>query len=287
MVFEPLYLNGHQNSPPARQETGTGKRAAYQYDHDYRESARLPNGLEVIFRTVHPEEKHMLVEGMERLSQTSRHARFLVDNTSLAKTELRYLTELDGHNHFAIGVVRPLPGGREEGIGIARFVRLKEDPEVAEPAVTVIDEYQGRGVGTALLRRIVDAAHEHGIKKFRCDFLADNQRARSIIDDLDDGAIVYRKRSVVTLEFRLPSPQPDEHPRVTLKGSAIYRAFARVAQGLLSLRRMHHGKKPPDLTSSGGKATVALLEPIQASEQGSLGEARERPSPRYTEEADK
>jgi GNAT superfamily N-acetyltransferase len=150
--------------------------AVYHYDDRYREEARLPAGLQVVFRAVHPEDKNLLAEGMSRLSPASRYFRFLSPKKSLSKIELAYFTEVDGHNHFAIGVARPQPGGGEEGIGVARFVRFQDDPEVAEPAVTVIDDYQGCGVGTALLRRLVEAARERGIKRFRCEFLADNQR---------------------------------------------------------------------------------------------------------------
>ena len=269
MVFEPTHLNRREDAPPPHQETGPGKETAYCYDSDYREAARLPSELDVIFRTVHPKDKQMLVDGMARLSQASRYARFLVDRTSLSNTELQYLTELEGHTHFAIGVARPLPGGREEGIGIARFVRFKENPEVAEPAITVIDEYQGRGVGAALLQRLVEAARERGIKKFRCDFVAYNQRVCSIIDDFDDVAMVHRERGVLTMEFPLPSPRPDEYPWVTLKRSSIYRALARASQGLLSFRRIPHGREPPKLIPSGGRAASAFSEPGRDGEQKS------------------
>ena len=278
MVFEPMNLNRGRESRPAHQETVTRLGTAYRYDNDYREVARLPSGLDVIFRTVHPEDRQMLAEGMARLSQRSRHARFLADKPSLSERELRYLTEFDGHNHIALGAARPLPGGREEGIGIARLVRLEEDPEVAEPAVTVIDEYQDCGVGTALLRRLVGAARERGVRRFRCEFLADNHRVCSIIDDLDEGAIVHREGGVVTMEFPLPSPRPDEHPRVTLKRSAMYRLLTRAAQGWLSLQCTLDRKQPPDLFLSGGNVTVALPEPGWSREQMSLAESSHGPS---------
>jgi GNAT superfamily N-acetyltransferase len=273
LVFEPINLNRRQGGPPAHQETGPGEATAYRYHNDYREAAHLPSGLNVIFRTIHPEDKQMLVDGMVRLSQESRQARFLIEKTSLSEPELRYLTELDGHNHLAIGVARPLPGGREDGIGIARFVRLNEDPQVAEPAITVIDEYQGRGVGTALLRRLVEAARERGIRRFRCDFLTDNRRVASIIDDLEGGTVIHRERGVVTMEFPLPLPRPDEHPRVTLKRSSMYRALSHVAQGLMSLRRVHHRTGTWNRIPSAGEATVVIPEPDSSREAGSLADS--------------
>lgn len=272
-MLETQFPNIGQDDQPSLCETAPRHESGYRYDDTYREAARLPSRLDVTFRTVRPDDKQMLVDGMARLSQASRSARFLFDKTSLSEPELRYLTEVDGHNHFAIGAARPLPGGREEGIGIARFVRLKGNPEVAEPAITVIDEYQGRGIGTALLRRLVEAARERGIKKFQCDFLADNRGVCSIIDDLEDVSIVHRERGVVTMEFPLPSPQSEEHPRVTLKRSSMYRALARAAQGLLSLRQKGHRTEAPDLIPSGGKATASLLEPGRSGEQRLWGDS--------------
>jgi hypothetical protein len=67
----------------------------------------------------------------------------------------------------------------------------------------------------------------------------------------------------------------------------MYRALASAAQGLLSLRRTHHRKERSGLISSGGKATVALLEPIRSKEQERFDEPRVESSPaRHTEEAD-
>jgi GNAT superfamily N-acetyltransferase len=222
---------------------------------------------------VYPEDKQMLVNGMARLSPESRHARSLNDKSALSEAELQYLTELDGHNQFAIGAARPLPDGREEGIGIARCVRLREDPQVAEPAIIVIDEYQRRGVGTALLRRLVEAARERGIRRFRCDFLTDNRKVGSIFDDLEGGAVIHRECGVVTIEFPLPSPRPDEHPRVTPNRSSVYRALERAAQGRLSLRHTHHRDEPPDVIPSVAEVTVAFAEPDSSREAGSLADS--------------
>jgi GNAT superfamily N-acetyltransferase len=212
---------------------------ACRYGSDYRELVHLPSGIDIVCRAVRPDDKRLLAEGMERLSPVTRFARFLSDKDSLSESELTYLTELDGVDHYAIGAVRPLAGGGEAGIGVARFVRLRREPEVAEPAVTVIDDFQGCGVGTALLRRLVDAARERGIKRFRCEFLADNRRVRSILDEFRKNAIVHHERGIVTMEFPLPTFGEDEAPRATLKRSALYRALVRAAQGRLSLRRVH------------------------------------------------
>ncbi|MGH2726728.1 MAG: GNAT family N-acetyltransferase, partial [Actinomycetota bacterium] len=61
------------------------------------------------------------------------------------------------------------------GVGVARYVRLRDEPDVAEPAVTVIDEYQGRGLGTMMMDVLARDAVAHGIRRFRAYVLVDNQ----------------------------------------------------------------------------------------------------------------
>jgi hypothetical protein len=101
---------------------------------------------------------------------------------------------------------------------------------------------------------------------------------RSILDEFQKHAMIHRERGVMTMEFPLPTFRPDELPRVTLQRSAMYRALVRAAQGLLSLRRVHHREESPERNSAGGKAKVALLETRWSRERESLGESREGPS---------
>ncbi|MFW9847066.1 MAG: GNAT family N-acetyltransferase, partial [Candidatus Thorarchaeota archaeon] len=60
------------------------------------------------------------------------------------------------------------------GIGIARYVRCEDEPLVAEAAVTVIDEYQNRGLGTQLLQTLAELADEKGIQQLRAHVLSNN-----------------------------------------------------------------------------------------------------------------
>ena len=54
--------------------------------------------------------------------------------------------------NFAIGAMRPHLVSRDEGVGSARFVRLADQPDTAEPAVTIVDAYQGKGLGARMLQ---------------------------------------------------------------------------------------------------------------------------------------
>jgi RimJ/RimL family protein N-acetyltransferase len=78
---------------------------------------------------------------------------------------------VDHHRHEALVAY---DAGTGEAAGTARFVRLPDDPGAAEVALTIIDEWQGVGVGTELMTRLVDRAREEGVTQFVGHVLAEN-----------------------------------------------------------------------------------------------------------------
>lgn len=156
----------------------------YHFDERYREDAELRDGTPVQLRLVRPADRELLRRGFQRLSTESRYLRFMGTKATLTEAELEALTTLDGVDHFAMGALRREPaGGAVEGLGVARFVRLPGQPEIAEAAVTVADAVQGRGLGSLLLRRLAAAARERGIRFFRGDVLACNEPMRRLLAD--------------------------------------------------------------------------------------------------------
>ncbi|MGB3542462.1 MAG: hypothetical protein WBA11_05990 [Rubrivirga sp.] len=110
----------------------------------------LRDGRPVALRPVVPEDRDRLLEGFEALSVESRRLRFLGSVSSLNDAQLRYLTDVDGTNHVAWGAL-DLSDPDAPGFGIGRFIRLTEEPSVAEFSLTVLDTAQGLGVGQLLL----------------------------------------------------------------------------------------------------------------------------------------
>ena len=95
--------------------------------------------------------------------------------------------------------------GNEEGIGVARFIRLEEDSEVAEPAITVVDDFQGKGLGTLLLHRLAAAALEREINRFRFEILADNVRMKNMLDEVSQELwFAQPDHGVIEIEFEIP-----------------------------------------------------------------------------------
>jgi RimJ/RimL family protein N-acetyltransferase len=133
--------------------------------------AALRDGSEVVIRRVTSADAPLLAESFERLSRESRELRFLTAKSHLSARELRYLTEVDGHFHEALGALDPATG---QGVGVARFARLAPDADVAEVAVTVADAWQQRGLGTLLLEQLTDRARAEGITRYTALVSAEN-----------------------------------------------------------------------------------------------------------------
>jgi hypothetical protein len=113
------------------------------FTRDFAEHAALRDGTRIVVRLIRSDDKDLLRAGFDRLSPASRYARFLAPKASLSDDELRYLCEVDQENHVAIGAVRE--DDPAFGLGIARFIRQLDQPDIAEAAIAVADEVQHRG----------------------------------------------------------------------------------------------------------------------------------------------
>jgi L-amino acid N-acyltransferase YncA len=141
---------------------------------------RLSDGTELLIREIRPSDKAQLATGITRLSEASRRSRFLSPKPRLSTAELRYLTEVDGFDHYALVAVEP---GRDGNVvAVARFIRELADPEAAEAAVTVCDNLQGKGLGKTLARMVGDAARQRGIRRIHATILSDNPPALALMN---------------------------------------------------------------------------------------------------------
>jgi RimJ/RimL family protein N-acetyltransferase len=139
-------------------------------------TTQLTDGTGVRLREIRADDKALLAAGHARLSERSRLKRFLGPKPKLTASDLRYLTEVDGVNHYA--VVALLEG---HIVGVARWVRLHDDPTTAEAAVVVGDHLQGKGLGKALARNLADAARARGVRRITASILSDNPPAEALM----------------------------------------------------------------------------------------------------------
>lgn len=162
----------------------------------------LRDGTRIRLRPILPEDKDNLRSAMARLSADARYRRFMATISELTPERLHYLTEIDYEDHFALTALA-LDQEPPLGIGFARYIRDPDKPHVAEPAVTVVDAYQGRGLGSLLLKYIMRDALGNGITHFRATLLADNMPMKELFAQ-QDAQFSHDGFGVLSAEFALP-----------------------------------------------------------------------------------
>lgn len=135
-------------------------------------------------RTVTVADRDRLVAGFDRLSAESRYRRFLGPKPSLSGNELTYLTDIDHRTHAAFAAVDERDGSF---LGIARYAVSPGEPEstTADISVVVLDEWQGRGIGTLLAVVAVRAAALNGMHMLTATTFGENRPARALLRLLD------------------------------------------------------------------------------------------------------
>lgn len=232
-----------------------------EYDYDYRETVSLEDGTEVLLRLLRPGDRERLRRGFQQLSEESKYRRFLGPKSKLSDRELEYLVDIDQVDHIAIAAE---PVDREEGpreAGLARCVRLHDEPEAAEAAVTVLDAFQGIGLGRTLLDRLVEAARERGIEVFRATLFAQNRPMQSLLDEIGDAQVIEHDGPVVTLGIALERGEPEPGAAETedeRTPTALERVLSLTGRGAASL--------VDKFTSESDPSEVADVEPNGASD---------------------
>jgi GNAT superfamily N-acetyltransferase len=176
---------------------------------------RVDGGAEMLVRSPEAAGRELLRAGFDRLGEESRYRRFLAPKRRLSTSELTYFTDVDHVDHEAIAALDAATG---EGVGVARYIRLRDRPNVAEAAVTVVDEWQGRGVGHLLLDRLVARAEANGIERFRASMLVSNRVMRHLLEQIGDLEVIRQGEGSVDVDVELPVERSSL--RVALRGAA-------------------------------------------------------------------
>jgi RimJ/RimL family protein N-acetyltransferase len=140
----------------------------------------LADGARLGVRPISADDRDALSTWFGRLSPESRRRRFHGPKPRLSTRELTYLTEVDHVSHTALVALD------EHGrmVGEARYATGDPNGRVADFAVTVADDWQGRGLGTRLAARVVDAARANGITRLTALTLWENGAAIALLHRL-------------------------------------------------------------------------------------------------------
>ena len=181
----------------AREAGTAGSPVAQVVEQTFRQ---LRAAAAVRIRPIRPEDAAMLSDGFDRLSPQSRRQRFFVAKKRLTDSELRYLTDVDHHDHEALVAVHRFGG---QGLGVARYIRDPVDRDQADVAVTIADEWQGRGLGTVLATRLAARARRAGVHRFTAMILEENDGARRLLPKIGAIKLVSRDRDTLNYEVLL------------------------------------------------------------------------------------
>jgi len=163
----------------------------------------LSGGTRVHVRPIVPEDEPLLIEAVAAMSERTVYFRFFSPLKRLPDALAHRLAVVDYEDRFALVATTHKPGGKERIVGVARYDRAA-NTDVAETAVAVIDEFQRRGLGSALLIILAKVARDHGIKTFTLIVLPENQQMLGLLRKM--GWIHHAKLTggVYEISFDLP-----------------------------------------------------------------------------------
>jgi|SoiMethySBSTD1v2_1073268.scaffolds.fasta_scaffold630045_1 GNAT superfamily N-acetyltransferase len=180
------------------------------------QTVMLRDGSTILMRPIEESDAPFLAKAYDRLSEESRRRRFVVAPAHLSMEDLRYLTDVDGTRHDALVAIDPEHG---DLVGEARYVREVGRTDTAEVAAFVVDDWQNRGIATALLTELSRRASGRGLIRYKAIVGADN---RVVLDALEKlgGDPVDAGDGQVELVFDLPADGFSERLAGALRSAA-------------------------------------------------------------------
>jgi acetyl coenzyme A synthetase (ADP forming)-like protein len=142
-----------------------------EYPSEYELDVVLRDGGGARVRPIRPGDGGLVKAFFEKLGPESRYYRFFQVKKTLEPSEIEHFTNVDYHDRMALVALH-----EGEMIAVARYDREPGPGDHAEVAFAVIDEQQGRGLGSRLLELLTVYARSHGIKSFRAFVLGENRQ---------------------------------------------------------------------------------------------------------------
>jgi GNAT superfamily N-acetyltransferase len=131
----------------------------------------LRDGREVEIRAQRPDDRTGLEAAIARMSDEILYRRFFVVKHHFSEKEAAYFLNIDFINYVAL-VVLADESGQTAIIGSGRYIVV--DADRAEASFAVVDEYQGQGIGSALMRHLGGLGRQAGLSELVAEVLAEN-----------------------------------------------------------------------------------------------------------------
>jgi RimJ/RimL family protein N-acetyltransferase len=183
----------------------------YAAVHDRVSSQALPgefllrDGTPALIWPLLPTDAETLRDMFRRLSPDSRQRRFLQILNQLDDPMIHLLVEsVDGVHHIALLLIVLPPAGKEEPVGVARLLQYSDDPATADIAVTVVDDWQGRGVGTVLVSALMERRPAE-VTRLRTIVQAGNRASLALLGRTGRMSSGLPERGVLEVTVELPA----------------------------------------------------------------------------------
>ena len=146
---------------------------------DYSETGRMRDGRDIEIRALRPDDKDDMLAAVGRTGAESLRRRFFTLKRGFSEKEIAFFVNIDFANHVAL-IALAEEDRRKCIIGGGRYVVV--EPGKAEIAFVVIDDYQGQGVGTLLMRHLAVIARKAGLRELIAEVLPENRAMRKVFD---------------------------------------------------------------------------------------------------------
>jgi RimJ/RimL family protein N-acetyltransferase len=160
----------------------------------------LRDGRQMEIRAVTPDDRTELLEAVARSSSETLYRRFFGVRRSFTEQEIDFFSNVDFGDHVALVVILEEATRFVVAAG-ARYVVF--EPGQAEMAFAVVDQYQGMGIGTTLMRHLVTIARQAGLSTLTAEVLASNSQMLKVFQKSGLRLGIRRESDVVHVELRL------------------------------------------------------------------------------------
>jgi RimJ/RimL family protein N-acetyltransferase len=166
----------------------------------YSAVAVLHDGRQVEIRALRPDDRAGLVAAVGRTSAESLYRRFFAVRHGFTEQEIAFFVNIDFINHVALVAVVE-EDGRPMIVGGGRYIIVQHGK--AEVAFAVVDQYQGQGIGAALMHHLAAIARSAGLQELIAEVLPDNIAMLKVFEKSGFGLNTKRGSEAVHIALRL------------------------------------------------------------------------------------
>jgi RimJ/RimL family protein N-acetyltransferase len=163
----------------------------------------LRDGRRAQIRALRPDDRAELIAAVSRVSDRSLYRRFFSVKHHFTEPEIEFFTNVDFVSHVVLVAIVD-ESGRPTIVGGARYVVVQ--PGKAEVAFTVVDQYQGQGLGAALMHHLANLAIGAGLRELIAEVLPDNAPMLKVFQKSGYPLSIKREPQVMHVSLELSGP---------------------------------------------------------------------------------